>query len=186
MIFSKTIFAAALALVALGAQAANQTIYSSPSAPAEYTFSLGALSDVSIGYSWSDMSLTKNSATTYYDASSLNWTLTRLSNNAVAETGSFTDANTIAADNGTISLLGLSADSYRLAFAGTWADVTKNGNGNANFTNVNGTVNLDGTSFKSTLVAAPVPEPETYAMMLAGLGLMGTIARRRKQKSTSV
>lgn len=29
---------------------------------------------------------------------------------------------------------------------------------------------------------APIPEPETYAMMLAGLGLMGFIARRRKQK----
>jgi len=27
-----------------------------------------------------------------------------------------------------------------------------------------------------------VPEPETYAMLLAGLGLMGTIARRRKNK----
>jgi len=27
-----------------------------------------------------------------------------------------------------------------------------------------------------------VPEPETYAMMLAGLGLMGSIARRRKAK----
>lgn len=27
---------------------------------------------------------------------------------------------------------------------------------------------------------APVPEPETYAMFLAGLGLMGAIARRRK------
>lgn len=27
-----------------------------------------------------------------------------------------------------------------------------------------------------------VPEPETYAMMLAGLGLIGGIARRRKQK----
>ncbi len=26
----------------------------------------------------------------------------------------------------------------------------------------------------------PVPEPETYAMMLAGLGLMGWVARRRK------
>lgn len=26
----------------------------------------------------------------------------------------------------------------------------------------------------------PVPEPETYAMLLAGLGLMGVIARRRK------
>ena len=31
-------------------------------------------------------------------------------------------------------------------------------------------------------VAAPVPEPETYAMMLAGLGLLGVVARRRKQK----
>lgn len=28
----------------------------------------------------------------------------------------------------------------------------------------------------------PVPEPETYAMLLAGLGLMGTIARRRSKK----
>ena len=29
---------------------------------------------------------------------------------------------------------------------------------------------------------APIPEPETYAMMLAGLGLMGFVARRRKQR----
>jgi hypothetical protein len=28
----------------------------------------------------------------------------------------------------------------------------------------------------------PVPEPETYAMLLAGLGLMGVVARRRKQQ----
>jgi len=31
------------------------------------------------------------------------------------------------------------------------------------------------------LSAAPVPEPETYAMMLAGLGLLGFVARRKKQ-----
>jgi len=28
----------------------------------------------------------------------------------------------------------------------------------------------------------PVPEPETYAMLLAGLGLMGFVARRRKSR----
>lgn len=33
-----------------------------------------------------------------------------------------------------------------------------------------------------TLVTAPIPEPETYAMMLAGLGLLGVMTRRRKQK----
>ena len=31
-----------------------------------------------------------------------------------------------------------------------------------------------------SVVAAPVPEPQTYAMLLAGLGLVGVIARRRR------
>ena len=30
-------------------------------------------------------------------------------------------------------------------------------------------------------VTAPIPEPETYALMLAGLGLVGYVARRRKR-----
>ncbi|CAM8649632.1 PEP-CTERM protein-sorting domain [Comamonadaceae bacterium] len=32
---------------------------------------------------------------------------------------------------------------------------------------------------------APVPEPETYAMLLVGLGVMGAVARRRKSKHTA-
>lgn len=34
-------------------------------------------------------------------------------------------------------------------------------------------------------ISAPVPEPETYAMLLAGLGLMGAVARRRKNKANA-
>lgn len=32
-------------------------------------------------------------------------------------------------------------------------------------------------------VTAPVPEPETYAVMLAGLGTLGWVARRRRARS---
>jgi hypothetical protein len=36
-------------------------------------------------------------------------------------------------------------------------------------------------SFGGAVMMAPVPEPETYGMMLAGLGVLGFLARRRKQ-----
>jgi hypothetical protein len=32
-----------------------------------------------------------------------------------------------------------------------------------------------------SISAAPVPEPETYAMLFAGLGIMGTVVRRRSR-----
>jgi hypothetical protein len=35
-------------------------------------------------------------------------------------------------------------------------------------------------SFGGAVMLAPVPEPETYGMMLAGLGVLGFLARRRK------
>lgn len=46
------------------------------------------------------------------------------------------------------------------------------------FVNTQGTFYLD--NFSVSVTAAPVPEPETYAMMLAGLGALGFMARRRR------
>ncbi len=40
---------------------------------------------------------------------------------------------------------------------------------------------MDNLSFTTS----PVPEPETYAMMLVGLGLLGFMARRRKRKEAA-
>jgi hypothetical protein len=48
--------------------------------------------------------------------------------------------------------------------------------------------NLDGSVQDRTtllddiaLVATPIPEPETYVMMMAGLGVVGFMARRRRK-----
>lgn len=44
----------------------------------------------------------------------------------------------------------------------------------------NGDADYDDFVVGVNFVAAPVPEPETYAMLLAGLGLLGMSVRRRK------
>jgi hypothetical protein len=41
-------------------------------------------------------------------------------------------------------------------------------------------LSTNGAHFDGNIALSPVPEPETYAMMLAGLGLVGFAARRRK------
>lgn len=43
-------------------------------------------------------------------------------------------------------------------------------------------VGIDNIDYSVT-ATPPVPEPETYAMLMAGLGLVGFMARRRKQKA---
>lgn len=40
-----------------------------------------------------------------------------------------------------------------------------------------------GSQYSVTVAAAPVPEPETYALLLSGLAILATVARRRTQKA---
>lgn len=80
---------------------------------------------------------------------------------ALLSTG--TQASTGLVDAWTISYDNLAAGSYFLRVEGNIAGKAA-------------------TDFSGNLALAPVPEPETYAMMLGGLGLLAFTARRRKQK----
>lgn len=64
--------------------------------------------------------------------------------------------------------------SFSWAADATSAQITILGAANGSLSNDAGIL-LDNVAF----TAAPVPEPETYAMLLAGLGLVGFAARRR-------
>jgi hypothetical protein len=60
------------------------------------------------------------------------------------------------------------------------------GNGTVQFTGTFNSLSWTNPTFENwygfTVGVAAVPEPETYAMMLAGLGLMGFVARRRRSE----
>ena len=68
---------------------------------------------------------------------------------------------------------GLSAGDYKFTYV-------PRANPTAEWTPYNDSLN--GIFTISGAVLNPVPEPETYALMLAGLGVVGFMARRRKQE----
>lgn len=74
------------------------------------------------------------------------------------------------------------ADEVSIGSAG-WGQpiylVLGNGSGNDLFSDVTWSASVAGA------ITAPVPEPETYVLLLAGLGLMGFMMRRRMQPAAS-
>jgi hypothetical protein len=60
-------------------------------------------------------------------------------------------------------------------------DINKNGTANLNKVNATllGSVTLSDTGALAIAPVSPIPEPDTWAMLLAGLSLLGAMARRR-------
>lgn len=87
---------------------------------------------------------------------------------------------------GEITTVGEGLNAAQAAQAQAWVTEANT----AGWTSLNGVQVLNlyrGANFathaQDQLYINPVPEPETYVMLLAGLGLMGFVARRRQQRA---
>ena len=127
-----------------------------------FTFSVGS----SFNFSFTDLANSNIGSPGSYGITPLTASLLDGSMLPVVGIGSIASGPSLL---NTTPVVGLAAGIYNIQVAGL---ATPGGNywGSATLTN---------------LPAAPVPEPETYAMMLAGLGLMGFVARRRRQKEAA-
>lgn len=138
--------------------------------------------NAAVTYTWSDLiyqisAAGKNSVTQYANdtTGALDYWVTAGSSATKLFANTIADSNTANSGAGTISLTGLQmGTAYNLHLEGTWAGV------GTVFSFTAPTAVLANSVTYSNQVAA-VPEPETYAMMLAGLMMMGTIARRRNK-----
>jgi len=153
----------------------NQTL------DATTSFSLvGLTSDVSVGYNWTDLSYKykANSSGGFTNVTAdgtLGWTL---SNGSTSLSGSIADLSTASTGSGTLSWTALSAGNYILSLSGNWVASKTNIYNPQNVTLP--TIGFTSTASATNVVMAPVPEPESYAMFMAGLGMIGFIARRRR------
>jgi hypothetical protein len=80
--------------------------------------------------------------------------------------GSFTAAATPGGNSNDLTAIG---------YANTWLGALGSGGSGGYILTA-----LTSTTRQDQLMATPISEPETYAMLLAGLGLMGFLARRRR------
>ncbi|TFW17729.1 FxDxF family PEP-CTERM protein [Duganella callida] len=143
------------------------------------TYDLGTLSPAGFD-SWGESSVRISAGTAIDDT----WTFTLLADS----TASFLASQTFAVTGGAIS--NFSAVLLGNTFApgaGTttsqslsWGGVLSAGTYSVHVT---GLTTADRTTYQGAVSALPVPEPETYAMLLGGLGILGAVARRKSKKS---
>jgi hypothetical protein len=181
MKFAKTLLVAAALVVSIGANA--QTFSSSAAVAGSYT--------APVPSSFSGIVYTANTSITNVQTQPLfdtgSFLVVYPNSSATFDLGGVTsfsflwgspDPSNSISINGVLfgtgaSLLGATANSNN---ANTqWATITAADGGFLNTM----TITTSQIAFELA-VANPVPEPETYALMLAGLGAMAFVARRRK------
>jgi hypothetical protein len=122
-----------------------------------------------------DLSLAASNSATFA-AGTLGYTANPLAFGKTNNTLNFSAAGTVANNTAATGLGFMRIDALASGIAkSTYTTFAQAG------TNVTAYLAAD-NSFHLSAVPA-VPEPESYAMLLAGLGLMGAIARRRNKKS---
>lgn len=167
MKFNKALIGLAAMLAVAGAQAATSALPpgsnlgTNPDTVSFYGLSSGSSST----YSFTLASVATPGYITTWDLSSYFTSLFGPVNiSGITVTGpSFSETQTPAFLDDTAMFTGLSDGAYTIKFDTTSAS----------------TGILVGT-LKATAVLTPVPEPESLALMLAGLGVAGTLLRRRK------
>ena len=154
----------------LGLLADGDTFSGGPTSPTAsfidiYTFTLPTFVDLSSGAS----------ATPVYKAGTSIYSKDIPSGDVSIYSGVFAGVNSLL---GTYSFGRLSGSTGQLEFG-----VLSGGPGNQYYYQITGLADgIKGGIYTVTTSLTPVPEPETYGMLIAGLGLMGFIARRRTKK----
>ena len=147
---------------------------------ADRSFKLDGSGFTSITASWTDLSaaIKKSGITQQFQASSLVWELFK--GDSLKLSGTFADmVGTNDSGNIVIDESTVGKGEYKIKFAGLW---NLPGNKSGWDTKVEERVYL---SKPVRYSVSPVPEPETYAMLLAGLALVATIAIRRKKSDAA-
>ena len=84
--------------------------------------------------------------------------------------------------NSLIASLGFTSNQGAYTDPGTYQNLAVTSNNGISHVDFVGAGILGNTSIDNVMInVSAVPEPETYAMLLAGLGLMGAVARRRNR-----
>ena len=130
----------------------------------ELRFDFGIEYDLSTLHLWNYHSET-------YDVDNIDFTFYNGSNGLV---GSLLNVAPLLGNGTSSDSTPIFAQDYALSFPSRVRYV------NAVLTGSNGEVDFNNLGFTAVVsVPNPIPEPETYALMLAGLGLLGVVARRR-------